>query len=423
MRIPPHVRATKRVQFTCTRCVSPDTDFYGQPAERIKAGDSISSATSLFTKVIKRSQHQFDGHLLEVKVAGCLPFRVTPDHPVLVIHGELSRQGVTRGRRLFSEEHFIPAKNIIPWRRHKRGDFLLLPRLKGACGSTLLSLKPFVRGKKRISRGQLELKLTPQTAWLMGLYIAEGTGGEEATFHLGKHELRLIRKAMNAIRTLGYSTSSHQTPTSTDVHLPSRLSGRAFKVWFGAGAKNKHIPKFIIAHKNSEILSSVLKGIADGDGCVTVRNRKKWLSYATVSLTLAKQIQLAHARLGQVAMIYERPEQKPSFIEGREIKGGISYVIRVPEVRAQNCRGKTNGKYILLPVNHVKKVSYTGKVFDLTTKHGTFLMSNIITHNCGHQWVPRLRPADVCLCPNCKSPLFRKLRRSEIKAKRRKKYV
>ncbi len=192
---------------------------------------------------------------------------------------------------------------LVPRRRHRGGDYLLIPRLQGSVNVKELDISSFTTEHGRLTtlaKGYpLCFPVNKYTTWLLGLYVAEGSSSSRAFFALGKHERALAAELCGVVRRLGYSPCVYEAQTSLTVEICSRVLARALSVWCGRGAHNKQVPHFILHHKNKEVLSAFLDGYWAGDGCVEHRQYGALRQMAiTVSSKLAVEIQLLGARLG-----------------------------------------------------------------------------------------------------------------------------
>ena len=171
------------------------------------------------------------------------------------------------------------------------------------------------------------------------------------------------------------------------VTIPSRVLARALDNWCGHGAPNKKIPDFILFHLDERILRAFLQGYEIGDSYDNVnklRGNKIYRICVTTSRILAEQLQLAYARLGIWAGIYVRKSGNEGFIMGRKCelhpKYAVSYPLE-PNVKRQKVRFLEDK--ILSPIRDTTKMTYNGKIHNLGTTDGTYLVSNAVVHNCG----------------------------------------
>ncbi|MCD6371366.1 MAG: ribonucleoside triphosphate reductase, partial [Candidatus Aenigmarchaeota archaeon] len=182
--------------------------------------------------------------------------------------------------------------------------------------------------------------------------------------------------------SLGVSSYVIEQKTGLHVRVESDVLRNALEKWCGHLARNKKIPEFILYNKDKKILRAFLDGYITGDGVIETKKRKRSgprVRMATVSKVLALQLQLLCARLGIFASIC-KIKKKKSFIGKREVKGEEIYEVSYPLNGSQYV--KSMGKYFLTPIRLVKNVKYKGKVFNLETSDHTYLLNNVVVHNC-----------------------------------------
>ena len=370
-----------------------------------------SAGFSGLGKVERTFSRSFKGNLLRIKATGLLPIDITPEHPVLVSTSTTSRIGRYRKQNVaFSKLHWKEANSLTRKKVGVDGDYLLIPRLPGSNGDTRISLREFTNENgRRVCASKhvpLELPLNSDTAWLVGMYIAEGfPSGTGACFSLNHDEKEIHQRIMQVGKAIGYTPGKYRMPTSTVMMIPSRILSRALAFWCGKGARNKRIPDFLLFHKDAGILRSLLDGYASGDGYCS-----EGITFmSTSSKLLALQIQLLGARLGEFIGI-GRAKSGSSVIDGRKITGSPEgkYVLEL-RPRSKQSFARVTDLGILTPVREIESVPFDGKVYNIETSDNTYLVSNSLVHNCGKEACPgcpylatcdRANFSTFCLCAN-----------------------
>jgi NADH-quinone oxidoreductase B subunit len=379
-------------------CVPPDTVILGdnKPISEYEHGNLVASASGLVS-VNKIFQRQYSGYILEVTGRGMLPIRLTPEHPVLTASRAVkSGKGeYLPGTTWKKAEELVSAppvkvngRFVFPTKTH---DCLLIPRIKGHLDLNLVPLGPYstARGlsilKGRGESPPLEFPLTPKTAWLLGIYVAEGwtTKSHDVFFSLGKDEANLARRISDLARSLGYSPQIRERETALVVRFSSSILARALREWCGHLAENKKIPDFVLYHKNVSLLNSFLSGYYKGDGNVTVDKRGPVFDRAsTTSKVLALQVQLAFARLGHFTRVRREPREGTAVIEGRTVKTKDAFSLSLLTSKRKVADFRINSDFIVVPIRKVAKLPYSGEVRNLETSDNTYLVSNAVVHNC-----------------------------------------
>lgn len=399
----------------CGHCVLPDTiiasEFYNRISE-YQVGDKIYglNGNNSIKHIFNRN---YNGELITINPQGMLPLSVTPEHPILAIRAQ---RFTYKGKKetVFSKPIWILAKNIKkspdPFNYSKKsspGDYLLLPRIKNRTTRHKNHLQKFTnkRGMRNFkARGfQSELPINTDVSWLLGLYVADGcVTSSRIMIFLNK---TVDKKTANKLATIGSSLGFNPRFTETMPNenmiafiLSSRILSRAIKSWCGTNSYNKHIPTFILNHSNPKIPLAFLEGYIAGDGYIQRINKYNAIniSFKTVSITLALQIQLLGSRLGQLIGIYQKDNRKnPGNYRGREIKGcGKIYLGSLHAGPIAMGLGfndqiyrpsyKVLENYIAVRIKDINLTKYSGPVMNLETEDNTYLANNLIVHNCGH---------------------------------------
>jgi len=392
----------------CDHCLSPETIVSGDYMHILnyETGDTCLGVTGK-NSVTQTFRHNYDGKLFMVKARGMLPIMATPNHPIMVV--SRVRRGVANRRG--KSEHFVSEqqrssiwrlsdphwKNISDLTRcgaWMSGDYVLMPRVSGWIDANQIDLSPYTTKKgAAVARGRnfpTTFSLSHDSAWLLGIYVAEGSAnpkGGGCAFSLGRTEIVLKDKIVRIAESIGYLARVREMPTASRVILPSRLLARALPAWCGQDCYTKRIPEFILYHKNIDLLYAFLKGYWSGDGCETHNRRSGRIIYkaVTVSRILALQLQFLSARIGQFLSVCENKRQPVGTIQGRKFHQSTAYMLAYapPRNHENKQHYMVRADEVLLPVDKVEEVAYEGPVFNLATVDKTYLANNIVVHNCG----------------------------------------
>jgi hypothetical protein len=372
-------------------CTIPESLILGEnncSISEIKANDVVIG-NSGSTSVLKTFEREYKGFVFEIRGEGMLPFIVTPDHPILVTQNnwERTKNGIGETKE------WLKSSELLEKHHHNNGHSLIIPRNKPSMDILELDLLKFRKGLKGVMSAT-KILLNKDVAWLFGLYAAEGSPGNNGIqFSLHSSESELI----DSIDRISRKFLNH--PTSKKVHLsnhcavvtiPSKILARAFPTWCGKGASNKKIPDFIFYNKNENILNAFIEGYFAGDGCKTISKGTKYWSATTVSKTLALQLQLAFAKTGVFAHLFLSKEKGKSLILGRLCNTKEKYSILV-NLSQKRSFVKITDDSILVPIRKIKKTYYSGKVYNIKTQDGTYLLSNTVVHNCDQGWYPLIQ--------------------------------
>jgi NADH-quinone oxidoreductase B subunit len=379
-------------------CVPPDTIVLGdnKPISQYTVKDKVTGASGL-VGVLRTFTRQYDGTLVKITGHGMLPLLATPEHPILTVERRLSSgKGLYFSARRWKRASDLVSsppvkkegKRLYPTGSH---DCLLIPRPNGFIDSSSIPLGAYAtRRGLNVVRGRgrsppLEFPLTPDTAWLLGVFVAEGweTVGHDVCFSLNREKADLASRIRKLVRSLGYTPQTERGETATMVRFSSAIMARALHDWCGHLAENKKVPDFILYHTDLELLRSFLRGYLEGDGATIIDERGPEFARAdTTSKTLALQLQLAYARLGVFARINNKAEGGPSKILDRAVLTKDSYTISVLTSARKTTDFQMTPEFIAVPIRKVELVDYSGHVNNLETGDNTYLVSNAVVHNC-----------------------------------------
>jgi len=320
------------------------------------------------------------------------------------------------GKKIFGEPVWVAAKDI------GRFHMMVIPKLKGRFDITELPLTGFIKkvvdrtGRNQGMAHNARIKTLPlntETAWMMGVYVAEGSAGsydKNFKFSLGRDKDEAVRdRLVELFRNLGYSPGVVETDCDSriSVIIPSSILMRAFKQWFGRGAHNKKIPDWILLHNDEEIIRSFLWGYLAGDGCV-YNNKSDSISFDTVSEKLALQVQIMIARFAGM-VTFQKKLQPERAIRGQKLCPSWIFKMQSRNRRVLEFLGVTSrsndrrvfahdmGGCWLVRVRNVKAVPYEGMVYNVETEDHSYLVGNSVVHNCDYAINPIIIDADMVL--------------------------
>ena len=387
------VKAIKGARNTKShmRCVKPDTMLLGHNKQisEYKINDYVIGVSG-FNKVNQTFVSDFKGEMFQINGAGSLPVEVTKEHPLFVTKSKnvyyKKHDGKYSCRIELGEPYWENPENLIPKKSNNEGHYLAIPRILGNVQDKSISLKPFIKNENIASIIRKDIPLNNDVAWLMGLYVAEGSSDDQGhvKFALNKNEKKMKSKIIKIANHLGYSAKFYEKKAyeCMEVSLFSNVLSRAFREWFGSGASNKKMPDFILLNKNEDLIKSFLFGYTSGDGCISKNcsGKRNVTHLVTVSKVLALQLQLLGARLGRFYRITKVYDNKEGFILGRKVNFKTKYEIRSNS--SKRIHAKITDKYLFIPIRSANKIYYRGQVYNIETQDHTYLVNNIITHNC-----------------------------------------
>ena len=323
--------------------------------------------------------------------------QLTPDHHCVFVRKEEALRAVPRvhlrqsgGKELrFSSRHSERNANVRLSVEQaagvREGDFWLYPVIPDEQRIDLPLpgwhlIKPYAKGPRneRITN----LHVNPRTAWLYGLWLAEGSlyrGGVKWSF--GAHEVDTL--AEKVVRVIGEEFERRSTKfvrpdkNNCEVTCSSTDLAALFGHWFGRGCENKRVPTRALSW-TAECQAALVQGYFEGDG------------YTDNGLTLAFSVSEALAfgifglciQIGKVCSLFSIPEQTRN--DG--VRRRKTYCVRV--LTKESLKGffaEIDGSnYFWSVVQEVEPASEESTtVVDITTTGShTFLTKMGLTHNC-----------------------------------------
>jgi len=190
----------------------------------VELGEKVLTHKNRFRTVLDTQKRKWSGKIYELTTSFGNSIRITGEHPVLTLSG--------------GQKYFKRTKSLCV------GDWVFIPD-KGE--------NPVVDGKA----------LSVDRAYLMGWYAAEGCAGNMIRWTVHPSEVKLVRSYVDY--EYGRSgVDSHHSHSHSVYLCDKRLAG-LYREWFGHGAKNKRIPKFIF-RASRQVQAAFIKGLLDGDG-------------------------------------------------------------------------------------------------------------------------------------------------------------
>jgi hypothetical protein len=366
--------------------------------------------------ILNVMSRRYDGQLIGLRSQGGY-VESTPEHPFFTRRRK-HKVGLTPVR--MHAPAWVAAKDI------RVGDFICVPKLE-LMESDAIDLTELVKeGTDTLGRATFgnraltSVPITEDTAWLIGLYIAEGSASPHVRFALDTEEMPTLGARVQQIaHDIGASASVSSSGRSLSITLGVSVFGRWLKQHCGRNAHEKHIPRVLLCHSNARIRRAVLQGILDGDG--SLRQSRKTYTLGTVSEPLVRDAVLLLAQDGigcsvscdvhQARMIGTSHVMLPSVINRvafRLEEGKPSTRVmngRVVTTRNQRWRADEHG--VWYPVKRVQSRRHVGTVFNLSTVSHTYVAGSYLVHNCDAAINDGLLEEIAILKVNVKNPAHR----------------
>ena len=227
-----------------------------------------------------------------------------------------------------------------------------------------------------------ELPVNPRTAWLYGVWLAEGSlyrGGVKWSFSLHEAESLADQVVETLEAEFGRQSTIFRRPHKNlcEVTCSSTDLSTLFHYWFGRDCASKRLPIQALSWP-SECQAALVQGYFDGDG----RTSNGITSAASVSEALTYSIFALCIQMGRVCSTSVIPEQtRRDGIRRRK----THYVHALSKESLRGFFAEINGtSYFWSMVQAVEPATEEPTtVVDITTTGShTFLTKLGITHNC-----------------------------------------
>jgi DNA primase len=338
------------------------------------------------------------GSTLRIKTGAAKEgLELTPDHHCVFVRREEALRAIPRvhprqsgGKKLrFSSRHSAENAHIQLSVDHasevREGDFWLYPVIpdEERDDSPLPGqhvIREYTKGPRnaRIT----ELPVNPRTAWLYGVWLAEGSlfrGGVKWSFSLHEAET-LADQVVETLETeFGRPSTSFLRPQKNlcEITCSSTDLSTLFHHWFGRGCASKRLPVQVLSW-TTECQAALVQGYFDGDGHAS----KGITSAASVSEALTYGIFALCIQMGKVCSTSANPEQTRR--DGIRRKK-VHYVFAHSKESLGGFFAEIDGtSYFWSMVQAVEPATEEPTtVVDITTTGShTFLTKMGITHNC-----------------------------------------
>jgi intein/homing endonuclease len=353
-------------------CVTPETIVVG--GDEAKSIELITNNEQLLTgKVETVFARDYEGDVIRLKPRGLPSVVFTPEHPVLIGCGKKSwiSKRTNRWKRILEGLTWKPASQVT------NVDYVVLPR-------KILSSPLSLKNRLNLDIGQL--------ARVIGLYIGDGWVRIEksGTIFLAYGSDEDRDNKIDAVTSLGYSISERKERRQIAFYDKSLAIELSKKI--GRYAHEKRIPREMFS-LSDEGKINVLKGLFESDGYYFKGKKGTKLSITTVSPTLAYDLVLLFATLGVRACLQVEPRERQSTIQGRKVNLRTRFVVTINGLQVEkfgyqlygNVPKKiclSNENFVFVPIDEVRRERYRGKVHNLKTTDGIYLLPFIV-HNCG----------------------------------------
>jgi pyruvate formate lyase activating enzyme len=253
------------------------------------------------------------------------------------------------------------------------------------------------------------LDLTPDFAWLLGFYCAEGhvtahprrPNSYRLIFSCGHHEQHLVERTARLLaELLGVRTSIKNRRTTITVECGGSSTARLFAALCGSGAKNKRVPAHL-TQVPEPVIRAFLEGYFAGDGYVAETH----LAGSTVSRELALGLYELGLHLDLLPTFFVHHPAPTKWIEGREVSQATTFIVKFKRDRfegrhpaeTERTSWRDVGGSFLVPLRRIEHIPYSGMVYNLeVADHDhSYLAPFLAVSNCQNWDISKSREMDT----------------------------
>ena len=342
------------------------SDYTAKPIGEIKVGDRVLAYDPENDRVEEgvvthKFARPYEGKVVRIKTYGLYDLVLTPEHPVYVF---IKRRFSSRPYYRWVWHGWMTARDLYEFYKRERGR-----------GTWLM--RPYVAYPFLTSR--VPSPLPPEMLYFIGLYVAEGNirEGREVRFSLGLHEEELARKVAEIYnRYTKREARIKPRPAERELLVKcysKRLANEIRRLVAGRRALEKKMSPLLL-RLDPESQLHLLRGILDGDGCLSQARGSKVLVFVTASPHLAFQVHLLMLRQGMMAQLTTQ--------RGSPFKPDRTY-FRVQHYISGRHYGAIVGSTAVYSIQSITIEDYEGVVYNLEVRpHNNFITQGGLVHNC-----------------------------------------
>lgn len=387
----------------------------------ISVGDIVLTHSGKWKKVTKTFCRDYTGEVINLRLEGDTNIiQCTPEHP---FYGYKTKKVTWSGNSLYAlwrgnlRKANRPCKDVLlpDWiaaNKLEPLDKVAFPNVRSFLPMPdkidLLEFgeeengKVFVRTGARNGKtrkvGHIDrfIPLDELTLFFIGLYIAEGSfckKRDQGAISLNKNEIVLIARTKSFLDRLGihYGETISKAGNGYQLTFQSMILKKFVEKYIGLGAKNKHIPEFLLGCNPKELLS-LLDGLFAGDGNLQRKESSVRVSYATISEQLILDMAYILRSAGIKPMLYST-EPKMVQICNNPLPSLCQKVYYL-ELSFTELKSFYQNKVSLLntfdngdlaiPIKHKEVTDFSGKVYNLEVEDdNSYVVYGCSVHNCG----------------------------------------
>ena len=323
-----------------------------KPIEDTKEGDTVLMHSGKYGSIEALKSFDYNGELVEITTYhNNIPLLATPTHSFFA---SIRKRGTKH--KTYLEPAFVFANDLAT------KDYLLIPIDRKVVD------KDFVEVEANNAGYGKTFKVDEDFMRLCGYYVADGSRRNEHSvcivFDRDQKEYAEDAKAIAGRN--GCNAFISEKKNKNCVSVSSTALVKFVEENFGRGATNKKIPEWVM-FLPPEKQSGLIEGCIRGDG---YRRRERYY-IATTSENLAHQLYALLLRQNVIPSLSKRKTKNATLRDGRVIHSSpyiylVNVYSRKDWARGNGyAKGKIVGNYVYLPVKNIRKVAYSGKIWNL----------------------------------------------------------
>ncbi len=375
--------ARRRPDAILVPCVTTDTlimtDEGSAAIEEIRIGTRVLSHDGQYHEIKAISSREYHGDVIEIKPRMLPPVRLTPEHPILAIKMGTNPVGWLRYRNALTtrllQAGWMYAGEL------RQGDLVCFPRVAEQTeDGAIIAMETIHPQHPNASPLPHSVNPTPETLYLMGLFVAEGsTHKRQIRFSFGATESYLADFVLKTVwKIFQIKGRAEFHPNRTNLLVISFNSAdlsRLFRSWFGHRAENKRLPPFIYRLPR-RLQLALLSGLFEGDGWEGRRKRVAQ-RFSTVSRRLAYEVSAILLSAGLEAGMSLVQNSKNAFGKRPRYELTINYPL------GKRKHMEITHELVWTPIDQIGRVQYDGCVWNYSVEGAQSYVANLCTvHNC-----------------------------------------
>ena len=346
-----------------------------KPIESLNLQDQVMTHTGAIQNINALRKRKYQGRLLTIVPQCGEEFTVTTEHPILTISLSKTDQGETYAHNITKPKRWINAQEL------KKGDLVMIPRLKKTKGSIYLDLKPFEGYRENnlpTTKNPLpdKMEINQKMAWFLGYFAGDGNAnarGKVSCLVADAHMERDYQKVLDGLSQFNIPIKENKLSGCLEIHISSYQLARVFRELFYLN-KDKMIPRWLYSRYPDEVFAGLMA--ADGYYC------QKGINGIQGSFTNKSRLLIATMRdLLSYKALAGKTHKRIHWNTSHSISYSLSWT-EYSDGQMQRFYLEDDD-YIYLKIRKIESQDFDGPVYNLDVENdNSYLTGGIAVHNC-----------------------------------------